>query len=245
MTHAKLLIPLRIPELGPALGKLVSGTGSVIEGFSLESSRRLLATRVIEMGGEARRLASSGERSAALSVLGRDAWLAVWEEAVDPAATRLVERLSAHLLAEATAVHMPRRVRERIAIDEMERRAIGARLGSAGAGLIPVLDEIEERSAALVDATGLERGALAGWQRAQTTAARRLEEAWLLLERRVAEELATWRRVADETSRWRKPLWPVILVGVAGVGAALWVGLMLGGVMTVPSWLVSLWRSVR
>jgi hypothetical protein len=245
MTNAKLLIPLRIPELGPALGKLIAGTGSVTQGFSLEPSRHLLATKVIEMGGEARRLAASGERATALACLSRDAWLAVWEEAVAPVATRFVDRLSAHLLAEAAAVRMPRRIRERIAIDEMERRAIGARLGSSGAGLIPVLDEIEARSAALVDATGLERGALAGWQRAQTTAARRLEEAWLLLERRVGEELATWQGVADETSRWRKPWWPVVLVGVVGIATALWVGLMLGGVLSPPSWLAALWQGVR
>ena len=86
MTSSKLLIPLRIPELGPSLGKLITGTGSDVRGFSLETHRYQLVTKIIEMGGEARRLAANDERAAALACVGRDAWLAVWEEIVGPIA---------------------------------------------------------------------------------------------------------------------------------------------------------------
>ncbi|MCH8937066.1 MAG: hypothetical protein IIB90_15220 [Gemmatimonadetes bacterium] len=46
---------LRIPELGPSLGKLVTGTGrgTVGEGISLDANRCQLATKVMEVDGEA------------------------------------------------------------------------------------------------------------------------------------------------------------------------------------------------
>ncbi len=245
MNSAKLLIPLRIPELGPSLGKLITGTGRDVSGFSLETNRYRLVTKIIEMGGEARRLATNDERVAALTSLGRDAWLGAWEETVGPIADGLVERLSAHLEAEAAAVRMPARLHRRMNIDEVERRAIGARLGSAGAELIPALDEIERHSTALIEATATERPALDAWQRAQLTAARRLEEAWMLLEDGVATELGAWKAVGDEISRWRKSLWPVYLVGTVGASVAVWAGLMWGGVINTPAWLFGLWQVLR
>ena len=243
MSNPKLVIPLRIPELGPSLGKLITGTGRNIAGFSLDFQRYRLATKIIEMGGEARRLAANGERSPALASLGRDAWLAAWEEAVGPIAEELVDRLTAHLEAEAAAVRMPRRLRSRVAIDEVERRAIGARLGSAGAELIPALDEIERQGAMLLDGAVSDRGNLAAWQQAQLTAARRLEEAWMALEEAADHEIGVWRKVADEISRWRKPLWPVYLVGILGSAGAAWGGLVWGGVIPPPTWATVLWHA--
>ncbi len=245
MNSAKLLIPLRIPELGPSLGKLITGTGRDVSGFSLETNRYRLVTKIIEMGGEYRRMYKNDERVAALKSLGRDAWLGAWDETVGPIADGLVERLSAHLEAEAAAVRMPARLHRRMNIDEVECRAIGARLGSAGAELIPALDEIERHSTALIEATATERPALDAWQRAQLTAARRLEEAWMLLEDGVATELGAWKAVGDEISRWRKSLWPVYLVGTVGASVAVWAGLMWGGVINTPAWLIGLWQVLR
>ncbi len=245
MNSAKLLIPLRIPELGPSLGKLITGTGHDVSGFSLETHRHHLVTKIIEMGGEARRLAANDERSATLASLGRDVWMAAWEGTVGPIADGLVDRLSAHLEAEAAAVRMPTRLRRRMTIDEVERRAIGARLGSAGAELIPALDEIERHSAGLIEATATERPALDAWQRAQLTAARRLEEAWMLLEVGVAKELDAWKAVGDDISRWRKSLWPVYLFGAVGASVAVWVGLIWRGVLNTPAWLIELWQALR
>ena len=72
MTTPSLLLPLRIPELGPALGKLVTGTRRVTTP-SLEDERRHLVTKLIEAAGEARRLAARDERAAAVALPG-----AVW-----------------------------------------------------------------------------------------------------------------------------------------------------------------------
>jgi hypothetical protein len=245
MTSQNLLIPLRIPELGPSLGKLVTGTGRTIEGFSLESHRHHLTSKIIEMAGEARRLAASEERSAALAALGRDAWLAAWEDTVGPIADALVDRLTTHLEAEAAAVRKPRRLRAKVAIDEVERRAIGARLGSAGAQLIPELDAIERQGTALLQAAAAGHDSLVAWQQAQLTAARHLEEAWMALEGSVKQELAGWRAVADEIARWRKPLWPVFVVGGSVAAVATWAGLLWGGVIPVPEWLGRVWDMLR
>ncbi len=245
MTSQNLLVPLRVPELGPSLGKLVTGTGRTIEGFSLESHRQHLTTKIIEMGGEARRLAANEERSAALAALGRDAWLAAWEETVGPIADALVDRLTTHLEAESMAVRMPRRLRAKVGIDEVERRAIGARLGSAGAQLVPELDAIEHQGTVLLQAAASGRDTLVAWQQAQLTAARRLEEAWMALEDSLEQELAVWRTVADGIARWRKPLWPVFVVGGLGAAAATWAGLLWGGAIPVPAWLARLWDMLR
>lgn len=245
MSNAQLLIPLRVPELGPSLGKLVTGTGREIAGFPLESHRHHLATRIIEMGGEARRLAANNQRTAALASLGRDAWLAAWEETVGPVAEGLVHHLTVHLEAEAAAVGMPSRLRRRVGIDDVESRAIAARLGSAGANLIPQLDDIERHAKPLVAAPSAERGALETWQQAQLAAARRLEEAWMALEEAIDQELTTWRAVADGVARWRRSLWPVYLVGGVAVAAATWGGLVWGGVVPVAPWMRDLWDAVR
>jgi hypothetical protein len=236
---------LRIPELGPSLGKLVTGTRRVGEGISLDANRCQLATKMMEMAGETRRLAANDERDAALGTLGRDAWMMAWEEAVAPVSAKLVDYLTTHLEAEADAVRMPRRAREKIMIDETERRAIGVRMGSSGARLIPLLDEIETRSVALQRATRFERGLLDDWQRAQTAAARGLEAVWLELEQRVDQEFSIWRSVADEIARWRKPLWPVMVTGVVGVVAALWGGLVMGGLVVPPAWMSAFWQRIR
>ncbi len=242
MTGPKLLLPIRLPELGPSMGKLITGTGNTIQGVSLDSYRYQLVNRVFDFAGEARRLAASEERASALASVGRDAWLSAWEEVVAAIAESLVERLENHLRAEAKAVRMPRTMREHVALDTVEKRALTARLGSAGAHLVSALDDLEEKGASMLHATGLDRHALEAWQQALTLAGRRLEASWLLLESAVASEVSHWLEVADETSRWRKPLWPTIVGGSIATAVALWVGFVMGGFLAVPEWLGTLWQ---
>jgi len=241
MSGPRLLLPLRVPELGPFLGKLVTGTGRTPGGLSLDALRYRLVSRIIEQAGEARRLAANEERRAAAAAVGRDAWLAAWEEAVRAVADRLADDVDRRLQAEAYSVRLPRRLRRRVTLDPAERRALAARLGSSGAVLIPALDELARRAEAALDATPLERERVAAWQDALRTAARRLEAAWIALEEAVEREAAQWREVADRLSRWRRPLWPVWLVGAALAALAAWLGLAYGGYLTPPAWLVRLW----
>lgn len=242
MTSSKLLLPLRVPELGPQLGKVVTGTRRRPGGLQLDAIRYRLATRVFEAAGEARRLASREERSSVLEVLGRAAWLGVWQEAVSGVADLVATHVAQRLDEEARRVRMPERRRRRQHLDAADRRALAARLGSAGAGLMPALDRIESAAELARGATPIERAAVAQWQEALKTAARRLEAAWLALEDATEREVGRWEAVAAEIARWRKPLWPVLLVGAPALGAAAWLGLVLGGYLPPPPWLARLWQ---
>ena len=244
MTSPKLLLPLRIPELGPSLGKIVTGTGRDPGGLGLDAIRYRLTTRLFEAAGEARRLASRDERQAAVATVGRTMWLEAWEEAVAGVAELLLARIAGRLDAEARAVRMPKRRRQRLQLDPAQQGALAARLGSAGAGLVAALDLLEERAAPALGATALERETVDAWQEALATAARRLEAAWLELEEAIESEWRHWERVADAVARWRKPLWPVLIVGCIVIVGAAWLGLVMGGYIAAPVWLQDAWRWV-
>jgi hypothetical protein len=244
MTGAKVLLPLRVPELGPYLGKVVSGTGREPGGLRLDGVRVRLAGRVFEAAGEARRLAARDRRDAAVAAIGRTRWLEAWEEAVGGAATLLLDRSQAHLGAEMRAVRLPARLRRRLVPSAEDRAALSARLGAAGAVLIPSLDEIERTQSAALAATGLERQAVAAWQDALCAAGRRLEAAWLALEDAVEQEAAHWQRVAADVRAWRPSLWPMVLGATVVTGGAVWLGLVMGGYLAAPRWLQALWGLV-
>ena len=244
MTAPKLLLPIRVPELGPHLGKLVTGTGRAPGGIDLVMVRYAVVTRVIDAAGEARRLAARGDRGAAVAAIGRTAWLEAWEALVAGVADLVFTQVNEHLNAEAAAARMPQRLRRRMLLGAVERRALTARLGSAGAPLVPAVDEIEARAPAALAATGLQRGDLEAWQAALKTAARRLEASWLALEDTLELEVARWRRAAEQVARWRKPLWPVAVVGMLALGLATWLGLVVGGFIESPAWLTRLWQNV-
>ncbi|NIM49445.1 MAG: hypothetical protein GTN78_02160 [Gemmatimonadales bacterium] len=244
MTSPKLLLPLRIPELGPSLGKVITGTGRAPGGLHLDTLRYRLATRLIEDAGEARRLAGREERHAAVAALGRTAWLEAWEEAVSGVAHLLIARIGTRLEAEARAVRMPRSRRRRLELNAAERRALTARLGSTGASLIPALDALEQRAGPALDASALERAKVEAWQDALKTAARRLEAAWLELEDAIDSEAERWRQVAEDVARWRKPWWPVVVVGAVALAVAVWLGLVFGGYLEAPGWFARWWQGV-
>ncbi len=226
------------------MGKVVTGTGQTPAELELDAARLQLATRIFQGAGEARRLATRGERAAAVAAVGPDLWLEAWEEAVGTAADRLSQHIGRRFDAHARAVRLPRRIRRRRRADAVGRGALTARLGSAGAPLIAALNGLERVGAAAERATGLERATVEHWQDLLRTAARRLEAAWLDLERRLESELLASQTVMDDVAQWRRPWWPVTVVGPIVLGVALWLGLVLGGYLTPPSWLAQLWQQV-
>lgn len=244
MTGVQLLLPLRVPELGPYLGKLVSGVERGPDWIRLDSIRYKLVTRIFEAAGTARRLAAKGERAAALSAVGRANWQEAWEESVNGVAAVLLEHVSQHLDAEAIVVGMPHRLRRRLAPGAAERRSLGARLGAAGSRLINVLDQLELAAAGALDATALQRDVVEHWQEALRSAARRLEEAWLSLEQAVGRESVYWSQEADRIAQWRKPIWPVVVVSTAALGLAIWLGLIFAGYIRPPAWFSQGWAAV-
>jgi len=197
----------------------------------------------MEQAGEARRLSANDERSSALAALDCATWKEAWDEALVTVADTLTDRVSAQLDAEARAVKMTKRRRAKLQLDDVAKRTMAARLGATGAALVPVLDAID-RAAGTLEATGGETDALEKWQEAQKLAARRMEAAWLALELAVEQEAIRWQNVMDEVARWRKPFWPVAVVGLVALAAAVWLGLVFGGYIDAPSWLAQIWSQV-
>jgi hypothetical protein len=242
MTAPNVLAPLRVPEVGPSLGRLITGTGVEVRGMQLDAIRFGLATRIIKAAGEARRCAAASDRTGAVSALGRERWLEAWEDAVGQATQQFVDRMGAHLVAEGKAAGMPKRKRREVNFDDQERRGLAARLGSAGSHLIPTLDLLEQQGARAVAASPQDRAALEDWQRTVTLAARRLEAAWIALESSLAVEIDVWLRNANDIARWRRPIWPIVVTGLVATAIAAWIGAMAGGFLPVPPWADRLWR---
>src|SRR5512145_1608498 len=132
----KLLMPLRVPELAPSLGRIIVPRRQREPWVPLDDIREELATRVLELGGEGRAAAAresekgagNEERARVLETTGRRAWAAVWDHAVRRAASRVADALDAELTRTARRVRLPRRRLRRLLLDTAEKRAIAARL---------------------------------------------------------------------------------------------------------------------
>ena len=201
--------------------------------------RYWLATRILTRAGEARRLAAAGEIPQALAAIGPETWLDAWESVAGRVGRRIVASAGERREAVASAVGMSARMRRRYRLGEVESRAIIARLGVRGAGLVADLGALEAASLEL--AKDPRPDLETAWQGTLIRVARRLEAAWLGLEKAAAEERA---RLEGETARiaaWRKSLWPVFAFGVLILGIATYLGLILGGYVSPPGWFPGQW----
>lgn len=238
MTATNHTIAVQVPELGPFLGKLLTGLPRSSNPMPIDDIRLQLVDRVLGKAGKARALAHEGKRDQALRMMDRGMWLFAWEEVVSAVSERLIKLISAHLELEFRAVKMPRRVRKKFRIDEVERRAIEVRLGAAGAGLIPAVDMVQHLSDGAARRSPMEVQFVKQWTAAQARAARQLEASWIDLENGIADELAAWMTVADSIAAWRRPLWPLAIAGVVLTAAAVFLGMAVGGMISVPAPLV-------
>lgn len=237
----KLLMPLRVPELAPSLGRVIVPRRMEQPWVPLDDIREELATRVLELGGEGRAAAArdDADRSRVLEMTGRRAWAAAWDHAVRRAALRVAEALDAELTRTARRVRMPKRRLRKHLLTNAEKRAIAARLGTGGAAFVAALDELEEAAARVAEASVLEKDAHATWQEALRTVARRLEAAWLTLETEVQEERRRWNTEIGMLAAWKPSLWPVFAVWTPAAAALIWLGLILGGYVAAPAWLAA------
>jgi hypothetical protein len=239
----KLLMPLRVPELAPSLGRIIVPRRQQPPWVPLDDIREELATRVLELGGEGRaaaaREAEGAERARILETTGRRAWAAAWDNAVRRAANRVADALDAEITRTAREVRLPRRRLRRHLLTNAERRAIAARLGTGGGTFVVALDALEAAATRVADASVLEKDAHAAWQEALRTVARRLEAAWLALETEVDEEHERWRSELEAIGAWRPSLWPIFVVWVPLAVLLLWLGLVLGGYVPAPAWLAA------
>ena len=243
----KLLMPLRVPELAPSLGRIIVPRRQQEPWVPLDDIREELATQVLELGGEGRAAAAresekgagSDDRARVLETTGRRAWAAAWDHAVRRAASRVGDAIDAELTRTARGVRLPRRRLRPLLLNAAEKRAIVARLGTGGGTFVAALDELETTSRRAAEASVLEKDAHAAWQEALRTVARRLEAAWLALEAEVEEERARWQPELDTLAAWRPKLWPVIATWVPVAVVLVWLGLILGGYLPAPAWLAA------
>src|SRR6267154_213972 len=143
----KLLMPLRVPELAPSLGRIIVPRRLFDPWVPVDDIREELATRVLELGGEGRAAAAregDGQaRARVLEVTGRRAWAAAWDHAVRRAGARVADALDAEITRTTRQVRMPRRRMRRHLLSNAEKRAIVARLGTGGGTFVAALDDLE------------------------------------------------------------------------------------------------------
>ena len=235
----KIPMPLRVPELAPSLGRVLVPRRLEEPWVPLDDIREELATRVMELGGEARAAAAGDDRDRVLDVVSRRAWLGAWEAAVRRTGERVTAALDREIERAARRVRMPRRPRRRRLLTGPEKRAIAARLAAGGETLVAALDVLDAVAARVREASVLDKGAHADWQEALRTAARRLEAAWLALETQVADEQRRWTDEIDAVAQWRPSLWPLVALWTPLAVALVWLGLVLGGYLPAPAWLAA------
>src|SRR5439155_671087 len=90
-------MPLRVPELAPSLGRVLVPRRVAEPWVPIDDIREALATRVLELGGEARAAAEREDRERVLETVSRRAWLAAWEQAVRRAADRVTHALDGRI----------------------------------------------------------------------------------------------------------------------------------------------------
>jgi hypothetical protein len=232
-------VTLRVPELAPALGRLIVPSRSGEPWVPLDDVRESLATRVLECAGAARHDIADGAPARALKQLERGPWSAAWEEAVRRSAERVGGVLDEAIAAAARSVRMPRRRARALLLSGAERRAIAARLASGGDCFEAAVDVVARATDLLHRTWPGDPETLTEWREAQLLAARRLEEAWLALEARVEEERARWAPDLAAIHSWRPALWPVFALWVPLAVAAIWLSLVLGGYLPAPAWLAA------
>lgn len=228
---------LIIPELGPALGRLVAPPpavpGAPPHWVPIDDLRIALVSQVFDHAGDARRWAREGDRELALTTLTHAALEQVWVRTVRAVAERVAEQVNLRLAAAAREARLPARHARRLPLEPAEVHAIAARLSQGDAGFREGL-VLLDRALSAARSDRAPAGAVLAWQEALLTLARRLEAAWLGLEEALAREGREWDAEAEDIRRWRRSPWPLRAVAVVLFGAALYAGLVLGGYLPAP-----------
>lgn len=213
--------PTTLPELGPALGRLVHPAApDGIDGL-LAPVRLALVTRLFVAAGEARAALAEGNNAAARAALAPAVWAAMWDAASEAAAAAVIQQLDERITAAAVTARMPERRLERHRVTPEEHRAIHARLGAGAGAMLRAAAELEHTSGE-------------AWREQVLAAARRMESAWAGLSAAATRELAEWEADIAAVGAWRRARWPLWTTTAVVYGAALWAGLMLGGFIPIP-----------
>ena len=229
-----------LPELGPWLGRLCNAHSSatgVRHFVPLDDIRLALATGVLDLAGAARGF-SSDDHGAIVGSLHARHWRQLWEQALSAASARTAEAISTGFASAAVESRFPARRLARLLVSAPELAAMTARLGAGAIPFEEALTRLEELAGAAGSSGSGSEAAFGRWSASLTAAARQLDSAWLALEDAVDREGARWQGEIEKVRRWTRPRWPLwVLTGVV-LAAAAWLGLVLGGFLRVPNWLL-------
>jgi len=228
-----------LPELGPWLGRLCNaGAATPFRRFvPLDDIRLALATGVLDLAGAARGF-SPDDHAAIVGSLHARYWRQLWEKALGEASARTAEAINAGLASAAAVSRFPKRRLARLQVSDAERAAVKARLGAGAISFEAALGRLEDLAGAAGSPGGGREGAFGRWSDGLAAAARQLESAWMALEEAADREGARWRVEIDKVRDWIRPRWPLWLLSALVLTAAAWLGLVLGGFLTVPGWLL-------
>ncbi len=209
-----------LPELGPYLGRLAEPEHRRLsDAWSLDELRLSVVSALFERATTARGFLESGNLVAARSTLGAEAWLEVWNHAVQSATVLTLSELRRRLVRAGAESGMPHRLVGHELPSPEDERILAAKLSSAG---IPLEDFLAEPDA--------DRS----WPDALRLSANALETSWLGLESIVRHELARYVPTIERLRAWKRPtalLWVITLLMAA---SAIYLGLVLGGYLPTP-----------
>ncbi len=220
---------IRLPEIGPYLGRLGDATRRFDDPHvGLDEVRLATVSELFERAHAARGFLLIGDLAGARAALDRIEWLGVWRSAASKVADLTIASIGARIERAQRLSGCPNRLASRRLPGPEDREVLGAKLEAAG---IPL-----ERQVA--------RGFPSDdrWPEAVRQSAVALEDSWEQLEVVVREALRAAEPDVDAIARWRpSPLpWQIgfgILAAIAG-----WLGLTLGGFLPLPGWLDGLHR---
>ncbi|MEO8199179.1 MAG: hypothetical protein ABI679_01535 [Gemmatimonadota bacterium] len=231
----RVLPAVQIPELGPALGRVAMPSRG--KATFLDQVRLDLATAIFDMAADARSWSSAGDRQAAVDSLGQSAWLGAWEAAVRTTALQVAAETDARIEAASLESRIPRARRKKLLLSQAERRSMAARLGTGGFALGESLALLHIENQRMRESGVLDRDAGERWRAALTTAARKVESAWISLEEEAQSEWARWTPLVESARAWRRPRWPLWLITAVLLSVAIYVGLVVGGYLHGPAFL--------
>lgn len=231
-----------LPELGPWLGRLCNANGGPASTrlrhfVPLDDVRLALATDVLDLAGAARGF-SADDHAAIVGSLHARSWRQLWEKALGDASARTAAAINAGFVSAAAESRFPKRQLSRLQVSATELGAMTARLGAGAIPFEAALARLEELAHVAGSSGPRSEAAFTRWSDGLAAAARQLESAWMALEDAVDREGARWQGEIENVRRWTRPRWPLWVITVVLLAAASWLGLVLGGFLTVPAWLV-------
>jgi len=228
-----------LPELGPWLGRLCNaGAPTPFRHFvPLDDIRLALATGVLDLAGAARGFAPDDHAAIVGSLHARN-WRQLWEKALGDASSRTADAINAGFTSAAALSRFPRRRLARLQVSDAERAAMKARLGAGAIPFEQSLVRLEDLAGAAGSSGRASEAAFGRWSDGLAAAARQLESAWLALEEAADREGARWKVEIDRVRDWTRPRWPLWVFSALVLIIASWLGLVLGGFLAVPGWLL-------